>query len=241
MAAHWLETALGRRCLAAEQRVVRRTLERVFGEQLLQVGLWGAPDTFVRYARTQHRAVTDWRDTSRVDLVSDSTQLAIASDAVDVVLLPHTLELTDSPHSLLREVDRVLRPDGQLIVFGFAPGGLWGLRRVFSAGGYPPGHVHVLRERRLRDWLELLSFEVSAPQRYCHTLPLETLRRFGTPRSEAWAQRWLPFLAGGYLVRAQKRVRVLTPLRPKWREPRLKVVGGLVEPTTRLPHVRPPG
>ena len=33
----WLSTPLGRRCLANEQRLMRRALERVFGEQLLQI------------------------------------------------------------------------------------------------------------------------------------------------------------------------------------------------------------
>jgi SAM-dependent methyltransferase len=236
----WLETALGRRCLTAEQRLVRRALERVFGEQLLQIGVWGEPDSFIRYARTQHRAVVDWRPDTGADLICDTSLLAIASDTVDAVVLPHALELTDSPHSLLREVDRILRPDGHIVIFGFVAGGVWGLRRLFSAEGYPPGHQHVIRDRRLRDWLELLSFDVASPQRYCHALPFESFRRFAPRRRELWAQRWLPMLAGGYLIRAQKRVRMLTPIRPRWRERRLKVVGGLVEPTTRVPHSRPP-
>ncbi|MDH3508951.1 MAG: hypothetical protein OEQ25_17565, partial [Gammaproteobacteria bacterium] len=41
----WFDTPLGRRCLAAEQRLVRRTLETVFGEQLLQIGAWGPADS----------------------------------------------------------------------------------------------------------------------------------------------------------------------------------------------------
>ena len=164
--ATWLHTTLGRRCLTAEQRLVRRALERVFGEQLLQIGIWGEPDSFIRYARTQHRAVLDWRPGSGVAAICEPAQLPIASDTVDAVLLPHALELTDSPHSLLREVDRVLRPDGQVVIFGFAAGGVWGLRRLFSSAGYPPGHQHVIRDRRLRDWLELLSFDVASPQRY---------------------------------------------------------------------------
>jgi SAM-dependent methyltransferase len=238
----WLATPLGRRCLGNEQRLMRRTLERVFGEQCLQIGSWGPRNTFLRHARTQRRALIDWRRDADADIVCDSQQLAVAADSVDAVLLPHTLERTSSPHALLREVDRVLRADGHLIVLSFVPSGLWGLRHLLSGRGYPPGNERMIREGRLRDWLELLSFEVASAIRYCHTLPLERVRQLAVLPREEWAQRWLPLLSGGYLLHAQKRVQPLTPVRPMWRRQRLRVVGGLVEPTTRssqrLPRTR---
>jgi len=231
----WLATPLGRRCLANEQRLMRRALERVFGEQLLQIGSWGAHNSFLRYARTQRRTLVDWRPGVQADLISDPEQLAVTSDSVDAVVLPHTLERASSPHALLREVDRVLRPDGHLIVLSFASAGFWGLRHLLSARGYPEGRERVIREGRLRDWLELLSFDVPAATRYCHTLPFETFSQLRFLPREEGAQRWLPFVSGGYLLRAQKRVHPLTPIRMFRRQPRLRVVGGLVEPTTRAP------
>jgi SAM-dependent methyltransferase len=231
----WLATPLGRRCLANEQRLMRQALERVFGEQCLQIGEWGARNTFLRFARTQRRALLDWRPGVQADIVSHAEQLAVATDSVDVVLLPHTLERTASPHALLREVDRVLRADGHLIVLSFAPGGFWGLRHLLSSRGFPAGRERLIREGRLRDWLELLSFDVPAATRYCHTLPIERFSQLKILPREEWAQRWLPFVSGGYLVRAQKRVMPLTPVRLWRRQPRLRVVGGLVEPTTRTP------
>jgi SAM-dependent methyltransferase len=228
----WLGTPLGRRCLANEQRLIRRALDRMFGEQFLQIGSWGGRNTFLRYARTQRRALIDRRPGTEADLISDPEQLAIASDSIDVVLLPHTLERVPSPHALLREVDRVLRADGHLVVLSFAPGGLWGLRHLLSARGYPEGRERIIREGRLRDWLELLSFDVDTATRYCHTLPLEKFKQLRVLPREEHAQRWLPMFAGGYLLRAQKRVQPLTPVR-MWRRARLRVVGGLVEPTTR--------
>jgi len=233
----WLATPLGRRCLANEQRLIRQALERVFGEQFLQIGSWGAKHSFLRYARTQRRALIDWRPNKSADLICDPEQLAIASDSVDAVLLPHTLERTPSPHALLREVDRVLRADGHLIVLSFATGGLWGLRHLVSPHGYPRGRERMIREGRLRDWLELLSFEVGAATRYCHTVPFEEMKHGSLLRREEFAQRWMPFLSGGYLLRAQKRVHPLTPIR-LWKRPRLHVVGGLVEPTTRASVTR---
>jgi len=232
---NWLATPLGRRCLATEQRLVRRLLDCVFGIEMLQLGTWGGRDQFMRYARTQRVTIVEEPgSTEGADLISRLDRLAIASDSIDAVVLPHTLERSESPHDVLREAARVLRPDGCLVAFGFAPTGLWGLRHLLARDGYPAGSRHLIREGRLRDWLKLLSFDVDAAQPYCHTLPFETIRRLGSVPRERWARRWAPFLAGAYVIVARKRSVTLTPVRGVWQRPRLRAVGGLVEPTTRV-------
>ena len=208
----WLSTPLGRRCLANEQRLMRRALERVFGEQMLQIGAWGARNSFLRYARTQRRALVDWRPGVAADLVCDPEQLAVASDSVDAVLLPHTLERTPSPHAVLREVDRVLRADGHLIVLSFAPGGFWGLRHLLSSGGYPQGRDHADARRPVARLAR-------APRSTCRPRRATATRCRSSDSSsceilprEEWAQRWLPVFSGGYMLHAQKRVQPLTPV-----------------------------
>jgi SAM-dependent methyltransferase len=232
-AASWLATPLGRRCLSNEQRLVRRTLDCVFGEQLLQIGTWGSQDQFLRYARTQRAALID-REAAKPHVVSSLDRLPIASDCIDAIVLPHTLERSRTPHAVLREAARVLRPEGCLLALGFSPTGFWGLRHLLAREGYPPGSRHLIPERRLRDWLQLLSFEVDPATAYCHTLPFDSVAQFGRLPRERWAKRWLPMIAGGYLLVAKKRAVNLTPIRPSWQRPRLRAVGGLVEPTTRV-------
>jgi SAM-dependent methyltransferase len=139
---------------------------------------------------------------------------------------------------VLREAARVLRPDGCLLALGFVPTGLWGLRHLLARDGYPQGSRHLIREGRLRDWLELLSFDVDPALAYCHTLPFDGVRRFGSLPRERWARRWLPVLAGAYLLVARKRSVNLMPIKPAFRRPRLRAVGGLVEPTTRVARRR---
>lgn len=234
----WLASPLGRRCLEIERELVRDALDRIFGEQLLQIGTWGERDMFLPFARTQRAAIVAETVGEPADLVSSAGQLAVASDTVDVVLLPHTLERSASAHALLREAARVLRGDGHLVVLGFRPGGPWGLRHLFDPAGYPPGSLRMIREGRLTDWLELLSFDVGGGRGYCHSLPFERIA--GLP-SEPWARRWLPMAAAGYLLVAQKRVVRLTPIRPTWRRARLRAVRGLVEPTTRASRTRQTG
>jgi SAM-dependent methyltransferase len=229
---NWLATPLGRRCLTNEQRLVRRVLDRVFGQDLLQIGSWGPDDAFLRYARTQRVALVD--ESENPDVISRLDRLAIASDSIDVILLPHTLERSESPHAVLREAARVLRPDGCLIALGFLPTGLWGLRHLLARGGYPKGSRHLIRIRRMHDWLKLLSFDVDPAISYCHTFPLERVDRLGSFPRERWAKRWLPMLAGAYLTVARLRAVNLTPIKSGWQAPRLHAVGGLVEPSTRV-------
>lgn len=233
----WLSTPLGRCFLRSERRLVRQALEQRFGVDMVQIGAWGDPRGFLRGARTQRRTLLDWRPGRGQDVTSEPDALALATDAADIILLPHTLELVQSPHSLLREVDRVLRPDGHLLVLGFNGGSLWGLRQLLSISGFPAGTRRVFREGRLRDWLELLSFEIGSTKRYGGYLPISAARLGVTDHNPL--VRWLPPLAGGFLMGAQKRTQPLTPMRQRWRRPRLQVVGGLTEPTTRAGRINP--
>ena len=237
----WLRSPLGQRVYALERRLASEALAQVFGWQLLQIGLWGDDDGLIADGRTQRRSVLAWhgeRASERVPFIRSRTDaLAIASDSVDAVVLPHTLEYEPEPHEIVREVGRVLSAEGHLIVFGFRPFSSWGLRHLVARDGFPPGLERLIGEGRLRDWLKLLGFEMVDARRYLFTLPWGS----SAPRSQRLLERtgrqvW-PLFAGGYLLKARKRVYTLTPIRPRWRL-RPKVVGGLIEPTTRSPHAR---
>lgn len=225
----WLQSARGQALLAAEARVVADALEDAFGWETLQLGVWGEPRCLLGNTRTRSQSVLDLRAASGLDVVARLSQLPIASDSIDVVLLPHTLEFESDPYALLREVDRVLAGDGKLIVAGFTPMSLWGLRAKASRRGFPPGLRRVLPERQLRDWLRLLGYDLLESRHYLYGLP------WGEPASVDHQLRrgWLSLgPAGAYLLKARKRLHSLTPLRPRLRDARRsRVLGGLTEPT----------
>lgn len=246
----WLRSPLGERLYALERKQTSEALAQVFGWQLLQIGLWGDDDGLIVDARTQRKSVLGWhgrRSGSELRSAGSSNgaatmirsrtdSLAVASDSVDAVLLPHTLEYEPDPHEILREVGRILSAEGHLIVLGFRPLSSWGIRHVFARDGFPPGIERLIGEGRLRDWLKLLGFEIVDARRYLFTLP------WGASSPQSFIERvgesaW-PLFASGYLIKARKRVYTLTPIRPRWRL-RPKVVGGLIEPTTRMHPHRP--
>ena len=229
----WLDTPLGTSVLELETRVLADALGDVFGFEMLQLGCWGEHGELCAQARTQHRRCLAPHAAGPGAIRSSFEALPIASGSVEAVLLPHTLEYAPHPHALLREVERVLVGEGHVLVCGFNPLGPWGVRHLASRGRFPPPAVRLLGERRLRDWLGLLGFEVTDAQRYLFAPPWS--QRI-SQRTRAWLEshgpRFAAPLAGAYLVKARKRVRGLTPIRPAWnRAP--AVVGGLAEPTSR--------
>ncbi len=238
----WLQTPFGQALLAQEARVVEEAFDGIFGEQCLQLGLWGEPNTFLRFARTQRSAcITDWPNVAGHDkpgAVGHLHRLPVASDSVDAVLLPHTLDYSDDrSHAILREADRVLHPHGHLVVLGFKPGGLWGLRRLIPGAGLPPAADRLISDRRLSDWLQLLDMRIHSVTRYFFRWPLPGNKARGSNKWERRGQAWWPELAACYMLSAQKRVSTLTPVRPLWwRKP--KVVAGLAEPSTRVSRIR---
>jgi SAM-dependent methyltransferase len=238
---NWLETPLGQILLTQESRLVEEVLDGLFGEESLQLGLWGDPKTFLRFSRTQRSASI----ANPLNVLHDESpsaygrmhRLPIASDSVDVVILPHTLDFSSRPHEILREVHRVLRSDGQLVILGFKPGGLWGLRRLVPGAGLPPHMHHPIGDRQLSDWLKLLDLRIHGLTRYFFRWPLTGSRASQSALWEERGRRWWPEFAACYMLTAQKRVFTLTPVKQPWRA-RPKVVGGLAEPTTRVSRIR---
>ncbi len=228
----WLQTPSGRYLLEWEQRHLDTAVADLFGFHALQVGL---PELdALRANRMPHRWVASVSlapppsatvpplDLPRaaVSLQCDFDALPFDSHSLDLVVLPHSLELARDPHQALREVERVLVPEGRVVVVGFNPTSLWGLRqrigrlRSRMASGTSPHHLYLpnagdfIGYRRLRDWLRLLSFEVEAGRFGCYKPPVESekwLARFDW--TERVGERWWPVFGAVYFVVAVKRVR----------------------------------
>jgi SAM-dependent methyltransferase len=230
----WWESSLGRALLAAESELLGEALEDVFGWELLQVGAWGNARELLAGSRTRRQSlIAAAAFPGGADIIARPSLLPVIGDSVDAVLLPHTLEFTPDPYAVLREVDRVLVSEGQLLVLGFQPWSLWGMRARWSRSGFPPGMRRVLSEGLLREWLVLLGFEVVAVRRYLYLSPWGrgATAGGGTGRMLRRGLTY-PLPAGAFLLKARKRVYALTPVRPRFRE-KPAVIGGLVKPTTR--------
>jgi SAM-dependent methyltransferase len=229
----WLGSGLGQAVLQAESELMSEALDDVFGWELLQLGTWGSSARLLAGCRTRrHAVIADSRVASgEVDIAARLSQLPIGNGAVDAVVLAHTLEFETDPYAVVREADRVLAGEGQLVILGFRPFSLWGFRSRAISRGYPPGLKRMLGARRIADWLELLGYDISLTRRYLFAPPWGGSAPKAGETSDMLRRGWLkPWPAGAYLIKARKRVYTLTPMRPKLQ--RTQTIGGLVKPTT---------
>ncbi len=211
----WLQSAQGHYILDWEQRRLDACVTDIFGFNALQIGL--PQCDFLRTNRVPLRQRAG--DSGDVDLLCELTALPIASHSTDLVVLPHVLEFSDDPHQILREVERILIPEGQVIILGFNPYSLWGLQRRVDRSGNFPWNGSYLSITRLRDWLKLLGFEVDRGSPGCYAPPFSQdkwLHRWHF--IESAGQRWWKFAGGVYLLRAIKRTHGMHLITPDWRK-----------------------
>lgn len=233
----WYGSTLGRELAGQEARCLERMLRDTFGYYLLQVGGGTSLSEAIRVSRVQRRILllpTAAPHSLGLQLVAAPERLPIAADSVDLVVLPHALEFADDARQVLREAERVLIPEGRLVVLGFNALSLWGLWRLARRGqGGVPWCGRFLTSFRVGDWLSLLGFDIERQETLMFRPPWRRalLQQFSS--LDTLGRRFWPVLGGVYALRAVKRVSTLMPLRPSWKGRRPVLAAGAVGPTTR--------
>lgn len=213
--ADWSVTPQGRYVLEWEQARHDQLVADIFGFNALQVG-WPGLD----YLRA-NRMPLRFRCDSGPDLVQVCTvprQLPFSGNSIDLAILPHVLEFDQNPHQILREIERILVPEGSVIVTGFNPYSLWGARRRLARRDRPPPWSgRYISVARLKDWFALLGLEPRAGAFGCYA-PAVTeekwLRRFRF--LDAAGDRWWPIAGAVYVIQAVKRQAGMRLIQPAW-------------------------
>jgi len=207
----WLSTTpQGTYVLNWEQGKLDQILVDIFGFNAVQIGL-PVMDA-LRANRMPFRFFCD-SDASqeRTTVCTNPAHLPFANNSVDLVVLPHVLEFSDYPHQILREVERVLVPEGSVIVTGFNPWSLW--RNTVMQH-----RAHMINVPRLRDWFHLLGLETHAGAFGCYAPPRFQQWKF----MELAGNRWWPALGAVYVVQAIKRRQGVKPILPAWQSQRFR-------------------
>lgn len=219
---HWFETNLGQRLLDAEEAILEQILSHLFGYHLVQIG-GVKEERLLAGSRIGHRCLISRTKTIQPfttfsQIYADMEALPLASDCVDVVVLPHVLEFEPHPHAILREVERVLIPEGHLVIVGFNSLSLWGILRYLPIRRRAvPWCGNFLSLLRLRDWLALLGFTLEEQYTLFFLPPVNNNRVLQYTLFLEKLGTYLAWNFGAvYVVVAKKHVVPLTPLRPKW-------------------------
>ncbi len=238
----FLASPPGRYVLRWEQAHLDRAVADIFGYHAVQLGL-PEIDTLAENRMPLRLCVSDRlvderalqgngsleASERRVAVITRFEELPFATQSIDLVVMPHILEFAQEPHQVLREVDRVLLPEGQVIITGFNPASLWGLRQALARTGgaapYLPRDGQFISLPRIKDWLKLLSFETNRGRFGCYA-PWAGNERWLSRWSfmEKAGDRWWPVFGNVYVLTAVKRVRgmrVIGPVRKRKEERRV--------------------
>ena len=269
---NWLQTPPGDYLLAWERAQFEHAVSDVFGYHALQLGL---PELdALKTNRMPHRwlaqhaaspepvavsvtqggmvgvTVADAPSSRRrAALLTDAGALPFPEASLDLVVLPHTLELSRDPHATLREVERVLVPEGRVVISGFNPTSLWAMRqrrahflqRLGRDDLFLPEAGEFIGYWRLRDWLRLLSFEVESGRFGCYRPALTSQKWLGRFEwMDKAGERWWPIFGAVYFLVAVKRVRGMRLLEPAWKTRKTVSAAPAAvankEPVTRTEH-----
>lgn len=235
----WLEQPAGRYIRAWEQTQFDQLTVDIFGYHALQIGLpqinalaanrmphrWQSDNVVKNDALKPTFSATLKQKTSLilpVSLIHDFAELPFDSQSIDLVILPHILEFSTEPHQILREVERILIPEGRVIICGFNRRSFWSMRQKISRNFLPVSGEYI-SSSRLRDWLELLNMEVDQTRFGGYALPFKNekwLQR--TACLENYGAKWWPFLGAVYMMQAVKRVRGMHLIGPAFSRKKLK-------------------
>ncbi|WP_245591305.1 class I SAM-dependent methyltransferase [Derxia gummosa] len=232
--ARFFDSARGRYLLAWEQHQFDMRVGDIFGFNAGQLGLPELdclrtnrmPFVFAtaENAFDGRRMLAGTRCGALVE--SRFEALPFASQSIDLLALPHTLDFSSDPHQVLREVERVIAPEGRIVITGFNPFSFWGLSHMVAraAGGglLPPKadgtHAQFMSLIRLKDWLKLLNFEIEGGAFGCYRPPVRTEGWLDHTRwLEPAGDRWWPVFGGVYLIVAVKRVAGMRIIGPAWK------------------------
>lgn len=229
----WLDGSPGRQLAAVEARELPRLIPARYFPVAVQLGS-AIPGVLERLNCGRRVTVVAPNGKPGAGVVaSDFRALPFGQRSIDLALLPHTLDLVEDPHALLRELTQAMVPDGHIVIIGFQPFSLWGVRKwVRIPGETIPWSGHFFSTARIQDWLSLMGFRIRAGRMLMYRPPLTRPGLFERLSfMEKAGDRWWPMLGAVYIIHAQLETLRMMPTAPAPRRSRFKP--RLAQPTTQ--------
>lgn len=214
----WLSSPPGKYALKWEQTQFNQAVSDAFGFEALQIGLPQLnclsenriPNKYVLITPQDKLSAEEIAKISGQICIGQVNELPFATGSLDLIALPHVLEFAENPHEALREIHRVLRPEGRLVISGFNPMSLWGARqslgKLFGAP-FLPREGQFISHLRIKDWLKLLDYSIDRGRFGCYRLPLKNENGMESMGFlEKAGDRWWPVFGSLFMLSAVKRI-----------------------------------
>ena len=214
----WFKSPLGQYLLALEYDYINPVVMDTFGFYAIQMGNFDID--FLDQSRIQNKFSLN---SNHADLMTSNEALPFDEASVDLLIAPHILEQMVEPYELLKEIHRVLMPEGRLIITGFNPTSLWGLKRLLSFDIDYPWNAKFISLSKIKEWLPIVGLEMIEGKMGCYVPPIQQsswLKKIHA--MEKLGDRWWPMLGGFYFIVIQKRVHGMHAIQPLWKKKLIK-------------------
>ena len=201
----WKKLPNGEVILSAIEQQLAPWWPKFFGYHLLKIGpLSGYIDT--SQCAIKHQ-LTVSQHSAQANIIADIDDLPLLEHSVDVCLLSHALEFTLDPHHVVREANRVLIPNGYLVITGYNPFSLVGFNKMMPYRRQKlPWNERFFSPMRVKDWLHLMGFEILADNRCLHsTLASRVGAGMIAGQWQHFAEKYLPGFGSIYVIVAKKK------------------------------------
>lgn len=218
---NWLSHFLGQSVLETEKNFLSPLLMERYGKHALLIGVPKQISLLATSVMSCHVLLSPLFHKNKYikSIESDFYNLPITPGSVDLVLLPHTFEFTDNPHQLLNEACRVVKPEGDIIIFGFKPISLWGLKKWAVKSQDVPWSGNFLRIATITHWLKLIDFELVKQQIIMFRPPIKNPSLYKRLKFLDWLGNRVPIPGGSiYVLIARAKTIPLTPIRLHWKQ-----------------------
>lgn len=218
----WLLQPFGNKLLEAENKILPSLLSNYYGKHALLIGVPSQKKLLMTNSIPHQVLLSPLinKNHGLPFIESEFYELPIASASINLVLVPHTLEYMDNPRKVLMEACRIVKPEGHIIIFGFNPYSLWGLKKKFMKENHTPWSNNFISATKVKQWLELADFELVKQSFLLFRPPLQYHDRLYQNLSALeWIGKkcWSPF-GGVYMLMAKAKVIPLTPIKIHWKQ-----------------------
>jgi len=219
---HWLaQHFLGNKLLETEGQIYSRLLHKHFGKHAVLIGVPQQYSLLSSSLLACHSLITPLicQEKKSYLIEGDFHELPIMTASIDLVILPHTLELVDNPRQLLSEACRIIKPEGLMIICGFNPCSFWGIRKLFGKQKGMPWALNFLPTQKVKNWLQLADFAMEKHTSALFRPPVNHASLYKKFHFlEALGKKFFPVWGGVYVLVARAKVVPLTPIRMKWKQ-----------------------
>jgi len=242
--ARWWQSPPGQYVLTWEQARIDAMVADIFGYYAWQLGLPeldGLRENRIPFKGYLNAAAASENIRARYHgcVLAQPESLPFDANSIDLLVLPHVLEISAEPHQVLREAERVLVPEGRVVITGFNPWSLWGAREWLPGVGpwLPPPLGRQVSVARLKDWFKLLALEIDWGRFGCYAPPCQSAQWLDRWQfMEKAGERWWAVAGAAYVVSAVKRVAGIRLVGPAWKKQRRPRASGVAPTAARHLH-----